>query len=144
MNLSEFYYDELKWCGCGNAEAALDFMRDVLAAIGPCGKRDDWEGSRRRMSELIGEESNGALALSYLYMLDAVGLTEHGGSVWGCWLTEKGERILHELQRDDWRQRFEDGEGELENPPPGFDRDGRKLERHESNPKAWKRSAKEA
>ena len=35
-----------------------------------------------------------------MYVLDRNGLTEHGGSIGGCWLTDKGRRLLTVL--DAW------------------------------------------
>ena len=35
-----------------------------------------------------------------MYVLDYKGFTEHGGSIGGCWLTDKGRRLLTVL--DAW------------------------------------------
>jgi len=116
--LKSFYYDDLGWCGCCNPAAALEYMRDVLAAIkannDPTpGQAEaildgivqsalgnpprEWDESRKRLEALLGGEEHGTLGLSYMYMLDAKELTEHGGNVMGCWLTDKGRDVLDTL-----------------------------------------------
>ena len=104
--VQRFYFEELKWCGCGNPADALAFMRDALEAL--------WNKSEAGQAATHGEIINGTnpayeaasarekellpldcpLALSYRYMLCAHDLTEHGGSVYGSWLTDKGNAVL--------------------------------------------------
>lgn len=100
--VQHFYYETLKWCGCGEPHFALQFMRDVLAVMNM-----DFTNSRfRRVGELLPD--NSPLSLSYLYMLDALGLTEHGGSIFGCWLTPKGKDALLLLSNCDLKREMSD------------------------------------
>lgn len=114
-----FYYDTLNWCGCGNPEEALGLMRDVLRLFKERSdanrlptpahffvpdvasflndRAEGWRLVTQKIDDLLGD---GPLGLSYLYMLDALGLTEHGGYVGGCWLTAEGERVLALLDAD--------------------------------------------
>lgn len=36
--------------------------------------------------------------IAYMYLADKAGLTEHGGSVFGAWLTIKGEKLLERMK----------------------------------------------
>lgn len=104
-----FYYETLKWCGCGNPEDALGLMRNILRLLkarSDANSADDpytpypKSGWAKYTAELDAVLGDGPLGLSYLYMLDALELTEHGGSVGGCWLTSEGERVLSLLETD--------------------------------------------
>ena len=112
--VQRFYFEELKWCGCGNPEEALGFMRDVLGIMkarsdeNKLGEPYNGSAHERRTKELDALLGDGPLGLSYRYMLDALGLTEHGGSVYGSWLTDKGKDILALLSDRDLDEAMED------------------------------------
>lgn len=108
-NVQEFYYKELGWCGCGSPQEALEFMRDILQIMKnrsddnqnePCGTRYE-DSAWAKHTKLLDDKLPGALGLSYFYFLDSVGLTEHGGSIGGSWLTKDGERALEILRSHD-------------------------------------------
>ena len=102
MTIPEFYRDVLGWCDCGSPEIALTFMRDVLATMADAsdqlGNDRAWEAAKAREHELLPLDS--PLALSYRYMLSSLGLTDHGGSVYGSWLTSDGDAALKMLSGD--------------------------------------------
>lgn len=75
----------LGWCGCGIPAAAADWLRRALAA------HPAWE-QQGAQKPVFGEDVGRDYVLRY--MLDHAGLTTHGGSVGGAWLTERGERVL--------------------------------------------------
>ncbi|QEE39814.1 MULTISPECIES: hypothetical protein [unclassified Methylobacterium] len=79
----------LGWCGCGAPWAAADWLRRALEAH-PAWEKESQQGA------VWGEGHGRAYVLRY--MLDHAALTEHGGSVGGAWLTERGERVLAALQ----------------------------------------------
>lgn len=100
--LSEFYdkencyYTCLKdalWCGifgfctCGNPDYEIERIIHVLEILK---NRTD-----EAYAELC-EESNGYQI--YLYLLDERGFTEHGFSIYGSWLTPKGEALYVALK----------------------------------------------
>jgi len=102
----DFYFNTLKWCGCGNPDTAFMYMRDVLAALHKRSKNsragtDTWDADSDALYALLNFNACEPLALSYLYMLDAHGLTEHGSSVMGSWLTDKGTQLLDKLNNTD-------------------------------------------
>lgn len=76
--------DGLRLCGCGNPDAILAEVLDVLRAC-PL-----WEGRWNPDPEAWG--SLGAELL--LHAMDSAELIEHGTSVGGSWATPKGERFL--------------------------------------------------
>lgn len=100
--LSEFYYDHLKWCGCGEPWAALSFLGEVLAAIDqrhPEGvSEEESHAAYMKLFEVLGMEANPGLAYGYLYSIDAYGLLEHGSTIRGSWLTAKGKEVMKAIQ----------------------------------------------
>lgn len=77
-------FDDLRFCGCGRPEDRLDLIVEMLRA---CPWYDGaWEGFSERLTsagfEFIADQ------------LTAAELTEHGSSVGGSWLTDKGRRFL--------------------------------------------------
>jgi hypothetical protein len=100
--VQRFYFEDLKWCGCGNPGDALAFMRDVLEVMWQRSEESRAEAHNKpyeqsawkRGCDKLDEMLPGILGMSYLYMLDAHDLTEHGGSVGGSWLTDKGKAVL--------------------------------------------------
>lgn len=100
--MNEWVFDGLGFCGCGDPEGALDLLRSVLAAIqkrsdnNDCDDHtmDDYRRDSAEIDNLIGMNDRRALAFTYLYWLDELGLTEHGSNITGSWLTDKGRDIL--------------------------------------------------
>lgn len=113
MNLEathEWVFSDLGFCGCGDPEGALEFLKSVLTAIrkrwndneieeDDAASQARWSRNSDALRELIGMESQPAMAWTYLYFLDDKGLLEHGGNCSGSWLTEKGEQVLDALNR---------------------------------------------
>lgn len=90
-DLSHLYalvYDDLRFCGCGCPDEAYNLVRDLLA-LAPFYDHQDELKARIGVTG----DDHGALYL-VLYALDKAGLTEHGGSVAGSWLTPKGTHYL--------------------------------------------------
>lgn len=79
------------FCGCGSPDAACRALRDLLAV-------HDLEDDRYdAMVKLLPDEG---LRYLTLYTLDHFDLTEHGGSVGGAWLTDKGRMVLAALNAE--------------------------------------------
>lgn len=86
------WYEELKFCGCGIPEEVQDYIHDILAAMA---ERSDSGWEINKVNAVLG---NIEMATAFvLYTLDAMGLTEHGGSIFGSWLDPKGRALLKEL-----------------------------------------------
>ncbi len=78
------------FCGCGSPEAAASTLRDILA-LHPLYTH------RPEIEQLIPHDGLQDLVL---YTLDHFGLTEHGGTIGGGWLSEKGTAVLEALNRE--------------------------------------------
>lgn len=120
IELHEWVFAELGFCGCGDPEGALDFMRSVLVAIR---KRhddnhkdestlEDWTRNSNAIEDLIGMKQNPPMAWTYLYLLDGKGLLEHGSNCSGSWLTERGDEVLDALLKFDSEAIIEGEEAE--------------------------------
>lgn len=85
-----FYFDQFGLCGCGRPEKVHQFLLDCLSAA-----RKDHPSllDIKRIEELVSQNPS-IVAEFVLHFLDAVDLTEHGGSVYGCWLTERGKQAV--------------------------------------------------
>lgn len=110
--------DGLGFCGCGRPEDVADVLRRYLDSVA-------WNGaeyssrilkaklSRERLADGESEESKAYKKISEetkarhgladdafllcAYIADDKKLTEHGGSVYGAWLTERGKKWLAEI-----------------------------------------------
>lgn len=98
MTVKEFYYEDLKWCGCGDPQGDLIFLRDILKlyrdrAANGC---DKWAEVTELIKVFLPWDCR--LADAYLKVLTSHDLLEHGSGVHGSWLTEKGQEILTLLE----------------------------------------------
>lgn len=85
--------DELPVCGCGNSEMVYGLYRDMLRTMADA----DGVPSHEDMLSIVGGDER--LFYVAAYVLDDIEATEHGGSIWGAWITEKGCRLLAVLDR---------------------------------------------
>ena len=91
------WQDELKFCGCGLPEEVRAWLLGIMTALAKRGGGTWTEHSE--MVATIGADPD-MIFYFVMYVLDAMGLTEHGGSVGGAWLTDKGRQLLVELQQE--------------------------------------------
>lgn len=83
-------YDELHACGCGNFTSRLELVRQVLRDC-PLYEGDSWQKYSEPAAEWL------------LCVLTDADLIEHGTSIGGSWLTDKGRRFLTILENEkDW------------------------------------------
>lgn len=104
--------ESLGFCGCGQPETVLLFLKEVLELISDEPAEgvtfDEWYPGHRA-KELALFHSDG-IAYFVWYVLADKDITEHGGSVPG-WLTEKGEALLSRLREIPASPRGTDREG---------------------------------
>lgn len=74
--------DELGICGCGNPKMVYRLIHVVMKEIHESSVRvDDYVGHYDYM----------------IYQLNEQGFLEHGSSIYGSWVTEKGEKLIEAL-----------------------------------------------
>jgi len=85
-----FYYDQIQLCGCGNPKDVHKFLLDCMAAT-----LDDHDTliDYKKIISLV-KGNLGIVAELILHFLYSRELTEHGSSVFGSWLTERGKQVL--------------------------------------------------
>lgn len=81
-------YIDMGDCGCGYADQRIDLLKETLNALplhtGP-----------------VPEYLRTPLGEWFLTILDRAKLIEHGSSIGGSWITNKGERVLKILNDPD-------------------------------------------
>lgn len=97
LKISRYHYDnivEREWfeninfCGCGDSEGVRAWMKTLLEKLA-----EDGTFARDVIHEMFESDPECAKYFT-LYTLDAMGLTEHGSSVWGSWITDKGRAFI--------------------------------------------------
>ena len=80
-----YYYEKLEWCGCGMPGEAMRTIAKYL------------EDRQEKRSH----KDDDSLLLCLAYELDRAGFTDHGSSVYGCWLTDDGRYFLWAIKEAD-------------------------------------------
>lgn len=88
-------------CACGDPESAYSTLRDLLRLMDSRSK-GRWE--LERWKQIENYFNTPGLMYFVLYILDNMKLIEHGSSIGGSWLTERGQEVLDALNEvgDDW------------------------------------------
>jgi hypothetical protein len=86
--LNHFFQDDMDWCACGMPDAAARLVLELLRAC-------PFYDNRLRVEQLLPCRG---VEYFVLYGLASADLIEHGGSVGGSWLTEKGKEVLASLE----------------------------------------------
>jgi hypothetical protein len=91
MTIQELRVFISEWfCGCGDPSNAARVLRDILA-LHPLYEH------RQELEQILPDEG---LRYLMLYTLDHFDLTDHGSSIGGAWLTDKGRSVLDALHRE--------------------------------------------
>jgi len=80
--LHDFYYNELNFCGCGSPSEIMEVIFILL-------KGDNFEQ--------FGKLEYGVKTLVF-NILDSLEYMDHGSSIGGAWLTEKGKSLYEALE----------------------------------------------
>ena len=86
----------LGFCGCGAPEDSLRYIRDCLRHIANLKQVHEKQATYEAWGN-EGKELMGRAEYFTRYVLDQKGLTEHGTSIKGAWLTDKGREILADI-----------------------------------------------
>lgn len=94
-SLNEFIFTDLDLCGCGSPESTYEVIRLILIAQ----NQTDWDNKQNSFNKICGlnmalNDNYDGLIQFVLYILDSHEFLEHGGSIGGAWLTEKGKLFL--------------------------------------------------
>ena len=86
----DIVFNDIGICGCGNPDDVLNMLQKYLEA------KREWMPfeKQKEFAAKYAEE----LMLFMMYIMDDKGYTEHGSSVYGCWLTDKGKAFLKMLE----------------------------------------------
>lgn len=91
-----YWYEVLKWCGCGTPETALMAIASYLELQDRDIKDHEsyikWKNEIKEAFSPDGDENG--LYQCLAYSLDSAEFTEHGSSICACWLTEDGKYFL--------------------------------------------------
>jgi hypothetical protein len=90
-HLYVIFCTKLPYCGCGNPEDGYRLIQQLLA-LAPLYANDHW----RKARELCGSDGAHQLILAALTDAD---LMEHGGSIGGSWLTDRGRWVLWAVEQ---------------------------------------------
>lgn len=100
--LTGFFGEAFGFCGCGCLSMSIKFVRDVLNCYED--REEDNLSPYLKLDKAKEVCGNDNITDFILHWLDSVELTEHGSSVYGSWLTEKGEALR------DYLKKVEEGE----------------------------------
>lgn len=77
--------DELSICGCGNPKMVYGLIHVVMKEI--------LKSSSVKVDDYVGYYDY----MYMIYQLNEQGFLEHGSSIYGSWVTEKGEKLIEAL-----------------------------------------------
>lgn len=113
--MNYYMYEELWLCGCGCPEYTYEVIRRYLHIRDSRFENHlNYEDVCKMYKINLHIDNDDSIQYGLLqfmmYALDQCGFTEHGSSIGGCWITDKGGRLLTVL--DAWYER--EGEQVLE------------------------------
>jgi hypothetical protein len=99
--LTSFFIEAFDFCGCGCLSMSIKFVRDILN----CYEDEEGWGAPHLILDKAKEVcGNDNITDFVLHWLDTVELTEHGSSVYGSWLTDKGKALRGYLKKVVWEE----------------------------------------
>lgn len=96
------YHWGLGLCGCGRPNDVHAFLVDCLKCFDRGKGHEEWvkAGGVERIAKIVTERPKAA-AEFIAHFLEQRDLTEHGGSVYGSWLTDLGKQFIETGPMDD-------------------------------------------
>lgn len=87
------YFDQLGLCGCGNPACVHAMLIECLESFDR--DKNGWGSGTGidRITEIVKSKPD-VVAEFIGHFLDQKDLLEHGGSVYGSWLTERGKQVI--------------------------------------------------
>lgn len=93
--LEGILYEDIGLCGCGDPEGVVSMIGDYLKL-----KKSQTYIDHDAIAEFV-DKWDAHLMLFMMYILDRKEFTEHGSSVYGAWITDKGERLLELIAKEE-------------------------------------------
>ena len=101
--LKWYYFEKLGWCGCGCPEAVMEVIANYLEA-----RSLPYPESDKKMKTYFAPDGDeNPLVMCLAYTLDDKGFTEHGSSIFSCWLTDDGKYFLWAIREAQKRDSLE-------------------------------------
>ena len=94
--LRSFFIEAFDFCGCGCLSMSIKFVRDILNSYKD---EEGWSAPHLNFDKAKEVCGNDNITDFVLHWLDTVELTEHGSSVYGSWLTDKGKALRDYLKK---------------------------------------------
>lgn len=94
--LKSFFIEAFGFCGCGCLSMSIKFVRDILNCYED---EEGWSSAHLNLDKAIEVCGNDNITDFMLHWLDTVELTNHGSSVYGSWLEEKGKALRDYLKK---------------------------------------------
>ncbi|MCM1295160.1 MAG: hypothetical protein NC311_06435 [Muribaculaceae bacterium] len=124
MCSSFFLFEILPICGCGLPEITMETICDYLDIVeirhtksdDPMNRYSGFDKARKLLREKykVEYESDDPLLQFLAYAMDEVGLTEHGSSIHGAWITDLGRMCKYALRLRLAEELSDEGEEEGE------------------------------
>lgn len=96
-DIYEFWKANLPTCGCGAPDDTCEFIYKVLCGFADGSPYDTLKKILPGVysgSDSLEKGADNYAEWFLLYRLDQIGLLEHGGSIRGSWLTDKGKELV--------------------------------------------------
>lgn len=94
--LTSFFVEAFGFCGCGCLYMSIKFTRDILNCYED---EEDWCSPHLNLDKAKEVCGNDNITDFILHWLDFCELTDHGSSVYGSWLTDKGKALRGYLKK---------------------------------------------
>lgn len=98
--IKDFFICVFNFCGCGCLQLSARFIKEVLN----CFEEEEGLSPHLNLDKLKEYTNNEGITDFILHFLDVYGITEHGSSVYGSWLTIEGQKLkeyLNEAIKDE-------------------------------------------
>ena len=95
--IASFFVEAFNFCGCGCLSMSVKFVRDILNCFED--REEDNLSPYLNLNKAKEVCGNDNITDFMLHWLDSVELTEHGSSVYGSWLTDKGKALRDYLKK---------------------------------------------
>jgi hypothetical protein len=88
---NDIWFNGLTMCGCGRPDELKQFIKELLIAQ----SQDlNYEEKTKLRNEILEKVDKDLIFEFIFHRLEYADLVQHGGSVYGSWLTDKGKAFI--------------------------------------------------